>query len=149
MNTAYPRDGYGAIATRMAASLRADRLRTGHEVTGLECEAGCIRMIRRRRARVGLLERTTVREWRHHALPNAYPVYALGYEAWLRRILDGLSGLQNLDVLGRAGLFVYSHLHDQLRLAKDYVASLGARSTEAVSMSRHLTRSASRLQFHG
>lgn len=35
-----------------------------------------------------------------------------------------LARIANLDVVGRAGLFFYSHLHDQLRFGKDYVEDL-------------------------
>ena len=34
--------------------------------------------------------------------------------------------VDNLETVGRAGRFVYSHLHDQLRFGKDYVRELTA-----------------------
>lgn len=37
---------------------------------------------------------------------------------------DAIGTIENLDLLGRGGLFWYSHLHDQMRLAKDWVASV-------------------------
>lgn len=61
---------------------------------------------------------------RLHVIPNAYPVYTSGYAASVRVIHDGLSGIANLEALGRSGRFVYSHLHDQLRFGKDYVRRL-------------------------
>ena len=70
----------------------------------------------------GIIKASKVLEWRHHFLPNAYPVYSLGYEAQVKRIIDGLSSISNLDLIGRGGQFFYSHLHDQLRMGKDYVA---------------------------
>jgi len=38
--------------------------------------------------------------------------------------MDALSAILNLDLIGRGGQFFYSHLHDQLRFGKDYVAGL-------------------------
>ncbi|HEY6553054.1 MAG TPA: FAD-dependent oxidoreductase [Vicinamibacteria bacterium] len=73
---------------------------------------------------LGLVERPRVIEWKHHFVANAYPVYARGYEDHVSAIRQALEPIANLDTLGRAGQFVYSHLHDQLRYAKDYVQAL-------------------------
>jgi hypothetical protein len=61
---------------------------------------------------------------RHHLLANAYPVYTRNYARKVRVVRDALARIANLDVVGRAGLFFYRHLHDQLRLGKDYVEDL-------------------------
>ena len=76
-------------------------------------------------ADIGLIHAESVLERRHHLLPFAYPVYALGYEEEMAVIAEGLAAISNLDTVGRAGGFVYSHLHDQLRFGKDYIAKLG------------------------
>jgi protoporphyrinogen oxidase len=83
-------------------------------------------------AALRLVNSRDILESRLHFIPNAYPVYSSGYSRDVRAILDGLSGITNLETLGRAGRFVYSHLHDQLRFGKDYVASV-ARSRRANS----------------
>ena len=75
-------------------------------------------------AALGLLEPGTVLDWRHHFVPNAYPVYAHGYEREVATVREALESVKNLDTLGRAGRFVYSHLHDQLRYGRDYVDAL-------------------------
>ena len=75
---------------------------------------------------VGLIERRSVIEWRHHFLANAYPVYSLGYRERVAEIERGVASVPNLDLLGRGGRFWYSHLHDQLRAAKNYVRSFSA-----------------------
>ena len=75
-------------------------------------------------AEIGLLNPEEVLQWRCHVLPNAYPVYSLGYAAEVQRILEGFQSIHNLQILGRNGLFLYSHLHDQMRFAKDFVESL-------------------------
>ncbi|MCP4676428.1 MAG: hypothetical protein GY854_13130, partial [Deltaproteobacteria bacterium] len=68
-----------------------------------------------------LIDRTQVLEWRHHLLPDAYPVYTLGYEQNVRAVLEGLSIIDNLDPIGRGGRFQYSQMHHQLRWSKQYV----------------------------
>ena len=73
---------------------------------------------------INLIGREDVMEWRAHRLPFAYPVYEMGYAREVAVIKNGLASLANLDTLGRAGNFFYSHLHDQLRLSKDYIESL-------------------------
>jgi protoporphyrinogen oxidase len=73
---------------------------------------------------IGIIKASKVLEWRHHFLPNAYPVYSLNYAARVSQIVDALSAISNLDLIGRGGQFFYSHLHDQLRFGKDYVAGL-------------------------
>lgn len=73
---------------------------------------------------IGIVQASKVLEWRHHFLPNAYPVYSLNYASRVSQIMDALSAISNLDLIGRGGQFFYSHLHDQLRFGKDYVAGL-------------------------
>ncbi|HSU90158.1 MAG TPA: FAD-dependent oxidoreductase, partial [Sporolactobacillaceae bacterium] len=73
---------------------------------------------------LSLISRDEVIDWKHHYLANAYPVYTRDYAARVSVIRDALEPIVNLDTIGRAGLFRYSHLHDQLRFGKDYVAQL-------------------------
>jgi protoporphyrinogen oxidase len=73
---------------------------------------------------IGIIAASKVIEWRHHFLPNAYPVYSLDYVARRSLIIEELGKITNLDLVGRGGQFFYSHLHDQLRFGKDYVANL-------------------------
>jgi len=73
---------------------------------------------------IGIISAAKMLEWRHHFLPNAYPVYSLNYAKRVAQIIEGLGAISNLDLVGRGGQFFYSHLHDQLRFGKDYVAAL-------------------------
>jgi len=75
-------------------------------------------------AEAGLIRASEIIEWKHHFLSNAYPVYSLDYAPLVRAIRDATARIANLDTLGRGGLFLYSHLHDQIRLGKDYVTAL-------------------------
>jgi len=51
---------------------------------------------------VGIIERSKVIEWRHHFLPNAYPVYSLNYSDKValimrRRLAGGCIGYNSSD----------------------------------------------------
>lgn len=73
---------------------------------------------------LGLLEPGEVLETHPHFIPNAYPVCANGYARDAGVIREALASISNLETIGRAGRFVYSHLHDQLRFGKDCVRRL-------------------------
>jgi protoporphyrinogen oxidase len=75
-------------------------------------------------AALGLVDPKEVLETRPHFIPNAYPVCANGYARDVGVIREAFASVGNLETLGRAGRFVYSHLHDQLRFGKDCVRSL-------------------------
>jgi protoporphyrinogen oxidase len=97
-------------------------------------------------AGIGLLEPRTVLASETRTLLNAYPVYSLDYAEHVKAVGEALGEIENLDVLGRGGLFWYSHLHDQLRSAKDYVGSLEERAVPMpASISPHILRSARKL----
>ncbi len=121
---------------------------TGDELFGLDPEALAER-VTAELADAGLLERGTVLAHETRTLFNAYPVYALGYAEHVGVIAEALGKIENLDVLGRGGRFWYSHLHDQMRLAKDYVRLLASREEPAerlgTSISQHIRRSARKL----
>jgi len=82
-------------------------------------------------ASLGLLRPADVVEWRHHLLRHAYPVYSIDYGDHVDRVLGGLAGIGNLDLVGRGGRFFYSHLHDQMRAARDCVAAWPRHVTSA------------------
>jgi protoporphyrinogen oxidase len=84
---------------------------------------------------LSLVKREDILGWKHHHIPNAYPVYTIGYSNSVQTILDALHPIVNLDTIGRAGLFFYSHLHDQLRFGKDYVQALMQTDEAATSLS--------------
>lgn len=104
-------------------------------------------------AETRLLAPSSVLEWRHHLLANAYPVYTLDYRERIDTILREIDAIPNLDLLGRNGRFWYSHLHDQLRAGKDYVGSLSRPAADAApgaevpspTIAAHILRSASTL----
>jgi protoporphyrinogen oxidase len=73
---------------------------------------------------IGLLNPGELVASRHHRLPDAYPVYALGYSEKTDLVLKSLKTIRNLHTFGRNGQFFYSHLHDQMRWARDLVDCL-------------------------
>lgn len=75
-------------------------------------------------SRLGLVEADKILEWKHHWLPNAYPVYSIDFSEKVDRLLKALSPFQNLNTLGRNGLFFYSHLHDQMHFAQEFIEDL-------------------------
>ncbi len=98
---------------------------TGDALYGLDGDLLAARVVAELSG-IGLLEPRTVLGSETRMLLNAYPVYSLDYAEHVGAIGEALAAIENLDVLGRGGLFWYSHLHDQLRGAKDYVGSLEA-----------------------
>jgi len=87
-------------------------------------ESDLLARVVREVASTGLVRPRDVLESRHHWLPAAYPVYALGHAEAVRELEAGLAPLANLTLLGRGGRFWYSHLHDQLSTARSYIAGL-------------------------
>ena len=84
-------------------------------------------------ASLDLIEPADVVETRHHFLRNAYPVYERGYQEKLQTVIDGVSHLGNVHLLGRGGQFFYSHLHDQMRAARDFVDALPKAAAHAAA----------------
>ena len=95
----------------------------GDEVDRLAPEAFAGRVLHELAA-LRLVNPRHVVEWRDHLVRNAYPVYARDYARDVAVIREALERFANLDTLGRAGGFVYSHLHDQLRYGRDCVRAL-------------------------
>ncbi len=123
----------------------------GDELAALDDDALARRVVAELEE-AGLIEARWVLAWRHNRLDHAYPVYALDYRERLAAVGTALARFTNLDWLGRGGRFWYSHLHDQLRAARDYLRSFasdcasGATRRPSPSMPAHIRRSARKLQ---
>jgi protoporphyrinogen oxidase len=136
-----PKNRSAAMAPADETSLVAEvPCSSGDAISGLDDAALAERVVTELTS-VGLIARRDVLAWRHHHLPNAYPVCSLDYADAVQTIRDAVGGIDNLDLLGRNGRFWYSHLHDQLRLAKDYVRSVArgfpARQAAAEHVATH------------
>jgi protoporphyrinogen oxidase len=86
--------------------------------------------------RLGLARRDEVLDTSCHYLANAYPVYSLDFEPKVKSLLAFLDQISNLEVVGRNGLFHYSHLHDQMRFARDLTRALWPSAEAAVPGTR-------------
>jgi|HubBroStandDraft_3_1064219.scaffolds.fasta_scaffold07314_3 protoporphyrinogen oxidase len=144
-----PRNRSAAMAPPGETGLLAEvPCSTGDELFTLAATALAERVVADL-AGIGLVDSAAVLGCETRTLWNAYPVYSLDYAEHLRVIGDALAEIENLDLLGRGGRFWYSHLHDQMRAAKDYVGSLASRSAPAArrgeSISPHIRRSARKL----
>ena len=57
-----------------------------------------------------------------HRMACAYPVLRVGHEKTVTQLQDHLARFENLKLTGRSALFVYGHLHDQIRSGHELVA---------------------------
>ncbi len=127
-----PRNRSAAMAPEGETSLVVEApCFSGDAIERLPADAFAERVVHELSA-LRLIEPRDVVESRLHFIPNAYPVYASGYERDVAAVGDALAPIDNLETVGRAGRFVYSHLHDQLRFGRDYVRSI-AREARAHS----------------
>lgn len=54
-------------------------------------------------------------------LQRAYPILEMGFEKKSQKIVDYLKHFDNLRLSGRNGRFLYTHIHDMVRFAKDII----------------------------
>lgn len=52
---------------------------------------------------------------------DAYPILELGYKERVNRVFGYLERFENLRLSGRSGRFVYAHVHDMMRFAREIV----------------------------
>ena len=122
---------------------RSPKMSPAHE-TGISVEVPCsdgdaiaklptedlVDRVRKELSSNGLLQPSRVLDWQHHVLPNAYPVYDLDYRDTVQQVLEGIEHFENLRLVGRQGLFFYSHLHDQFQMGRDLVKLLPSGSEQ-------------------
>lgn len=73
---------------------------------------------------LGLFKKSELIEAFTMKMPNAYPVLEKGIESELPIINDYFEQFENLTMLGRNGLFRYTHLHDMISMGKATVSAL-------------------------
>ncbi len=74
--------------------------------------------------RVGLVQRSEVRETLVHRIPHTYPLYDLGYRERVRSVLDYVARFPGLVSTGRQGLFLHNNM--------DHSIHMGFKAAEAV-----------------
>jgi len=79
----------------------------------------------------GLRNGVKVRDFWTWRLPQAYPIYDLGFEAPLDQINTWALGIHNLWLAGRQGLFLHNNTHHAMLMgieAAETIRSGGSRS---------------------
>jgi protoporphyrinogen oxidase len=52
---------------------------------------------------------------------NAYPILEVGFEKKVNKIMAYLGRFKNLNITGRSGKFMYIHIHDLMKIAKEII----------------------------
>jgi protoporphyrinogen oxidase len=65
----------------------------------------------------GLLKRTDIESYHTRHLQYAYPRFRVGYKEKLRTIFNYIETVENLDTIGRQGLFSYANVDDVMWMA--------------------------------
>ena len=130
-----PKNRSAVMAPRGETSIVAEVPCSANDsVARLSPEALCERVVAGL-SETGLLDSGQLIEWRHHFLANAYPVYSRDYSSKVQMVLKALETITNLHMLGRSGLFFYSHLHDQLGLGKEFAEKISGRKVQVPAKS--------------
>tara|TARA_B100000927_G_scaffold290628_1_gene290016 strand:+ start:782 stop:2107 length:1326 start_codon:yes stop_codon:yes gene_type:complete len=70
---------------------------------------------------INLIERDFIIESLVYRINDAYPVLEYNFEDKINQLSNYLSCFRNLKILGRNGLFEYSHIHDQFISARKII----------------------------
>jgi protoporphyrinogen oxidase len=73
---------------------------------------------------VGLLDPGEVIGSTIHRMPAAYPVLNFASQEAMKTLKEELFGFRNLHCSGRGGLFIYAHMHDMHRLAREIIGTI-------------------------
>ncbi len=68
---------------------------------------------------IGLINKSDILRTEHKILHKAYPILTQGYEADVNQLVELFEPYENLHLLGRNGLFAYSHIHNIMFQAKE------------------------------
>lgn len=71
--------------------------------------------------RIGWITREEIIDTTVARMPYAYPILESGFEQRVSRILSHLQRFSNLQLAGRSGRFLYTHVHDMMRTGMQIV----------------------------
>jgi protoporphyrinogen oxidase len=71
--------------------------------------------------RIGWITRDEIIDTAVARMPYAYPILERGFEQRVNRILSYLGRFSNLQLAGRSGRFLYTHVHDMMRTGMEIV----------------------------
>tara|TARA_B100001287_G_scaffold271925_1_gene272895 strand:- start:7092 stop:8426 length:1335 start_codon:yes stop_codon:yes gene_type:complete len=77
---------------------------------------------------IKLIESNLVIKSLVYRINNAYPVLEYNFENNINGLTNYLSEFKNLKILGRNGLFEYSHIHDQFISARNVIKEIKAKN---------------------
>ncbi|MCG6538394.1 MAG: FAD-dependent oxidoreductase [Syntrophales bacterium LBB04] len=72
--------------------------------------------------KLGWIKQEDILDYKVTRLRWAYPILEMGFEKKSQKVVDYLERFDNLRLSGRNGRFLYTHLHDMLRFAKDIIS---------------------------
>jgi protoporphyrinogen oxidase len=75
-------------------------------------------------AQMGILQPEDVEEYSVVRVRRAYPIYRLGFERVLHKVLSGLHRLENFYTIGRHGLFMNNSMDDNVEMGMRVAAQI-------------------------
>jgi len=73
---------------------------------------------------ISIISKESVESFKIFKIPNAYPILEKDFDLKTTKLFNYLKSFKNLKLIGRNGLFQYSHIHDQIISASNVVKSL-------------------------
>jgi len=71
--------------------------------------------------KLGWIREEDILDYKVLRLQWAYPILEMGFEKKSQKVVDYLKRFDNLKLSGRNGKFLYTHIHDMVRFAKDII----------------------------
>jgi protoporphyrinogen oxidase len=71
--------------------------------------------------KLGWIRKKEILDYKVIKLPWAYPILEMGFEKKKQKVADYLRCFDNLRLSGRNGRFLYTHIHDTVRFARDII----------------------------
>lgn len=85
------------------------------EVWGMEDKDLIEKTIKDLDTRLGYLKKEDVIDAFIIRIPKAYPMYELGYEEPLKKVMDYIAGFSNLQIVGRYGTYKYNNMDHSMK----------------------------------
>jgi protoporphyrinogen oxidase len=71
--------------------------------------------------KLGWIRKQDILDYKFIKLRWAYPILGMGFNKKIQEVADYLKCFDNLRLSGRNGRFLYTHIHDMVRFAKDII----------------------------
>lgn len=111
-----PRNWSSAMAPEGKSSLVAEYFCfSGGDIWNMDDQDLIDLTIRELDTRLGFLRKQDVIDAFVVRIPKAYPMYELGYEAPLKRVMDYVDSFENLQIVGRYGTYKYNNMDHSMK----------------------------------